>query len=238
MAIAPIDLWYWPGLPGRGEFVRLALEAHAVPYRDCARELGADALATDLASHEQGPAFAPPYIVTEGFAIAQTANILLYLAERFGWGDTTGPLRYWLHQAQLTIMDVAREVHDVHHPVSNTLYYEEQKDEATRAAKPFRDTRMPKFLGWFDQVLDARKGPWIAGERWSYVDLSLFQLVAGLRYAFPRRMATLMPQVPGLEALAGAVAALPELQDYLQSDRRIPFNESGLFRHYPELDAA
>jgi glutathione S-transferase len=231
------DFWYWPEIPGRGEFVRLTLEACGIAYRDRAREGGADALIADMADHGEAPAFAPPYLAIDGVAIAQTANILLYLSERHECGPSGMKSRYWLAQLQLTIMDMVAEAHDVHHPVGVDLYYEDQKAEALRRADGFRNARIPKFLGYFERALTAESRPWLAGGRWSYADLSLFQLVAGLRYAFPLRMATLAEQFPAVMALHDRVAALPELQDYLASDRRLPFSEDGIFRHYPELDA-
>lgn len=231
------DLWYWDGIPGRGEFVRLALEAGKIPYRERARGKDAGTLMKDLSARRDHPPFAPPYLVADGMTIAQTANILLFLGERHGLApaDTAG--RLWVHQLQLTIADAVAEAHDVHHPIASGLYYEDQKGPARLRAKDFRENRMPKFLGYFEQVLQ-RNGPWLArGARWSYADLSLFQLVEGLRFAFPRRMARLEPGFPRLVAHRDAVAALPELADYFGSPRRLPFGE-GIFRHYPELDAA
>lgn len=228
------DLWYWPSIPGRGEFVRLALEASSIPYRDRAREQGAQALVKDMASRHGERPFAPPYLVAGELCIAQTANILLFLSERHRTGE---PDRLWFtHQLQLTIADVAAEVHNVHHPVASTLYYADQKSEAMRAAKAFRDERIPKFLGYFEAVL-RDNGPWLTGPDWTYVDLSLFQLVEGLEYAFPRRIAALEPEMPLVLELRARVAALPELAAYLSSDRRIAFNEDGIFRHYQELDS-
>lgn len=232
------DLWYWPDIPGRGEFVRLTLEACAIPYRDCARASGAQALLDDLAGHDHGPAFAPPYLVTkDGMVVAQTANILAFLSQQHDCGPSTLQDRYWLAQVQLTIMDLVAEAHDTHHPLSVDLYYADQKAQAARRADSFRTARLPKFLGYFDRALAARPGDWLAGARWSYADLSLFHLVAGLRYAFPLRMATLTRDYSRVMALHQRVADLPELRDYLASDRRRPFNEEGIFRHYPELDA-
>ncbi|HUD90280.1 glutathione S-transferase [Sphingobium sp.] len=231
------DFWYWPTIPGRGEFVRLTLEACAIPYRDRAREDGADALMTDMEKHDAGPAFAPPYLSVDGATIAQTANILFYLSERHDCGPSGMKARYWLAQVQLTIMDLVAEAHDVHHPVGVELYYKDQKAESLRRAQGFREQRIPKFLDWFERALRSQDGDWLAGTRWSHADLSLFHLVAGLRYAFPLRMATLLPGYPDLAALHDRVAALPELQDYLSSDRRLPFSEEDIFRHYPELDA-
>ncbi len=232
------DLWYWPTIPGRGEFVRLTLEACAIPYRDRAREEGAEAMIADMAKHDAAPAFAPPYLAIDGATIAQTANILLYLSERHECGPSGMKSRYWLAQVQLTIMDMVAEAHDVHHPVGVGLYYEDQKAETQRRAKEFREERIPKFLSYFEQALSAQGDDWLAGHRWSYADLSLFQLIAGLRYAFPKRMAVVEGDYPDVIALHDRVASLPELSDYLASDRRLSFSEEGIFRHYPELDAA
>ena len=228
------DLWYWAEIQGRGEFVRLALEAARIPYRDRAREEGSDALVKDMAARRGERPFAPPYLVAGELCIAQTANILLVLADRHGL-RVDPDQRWFANQIQLTIADVVAEAHNVHHPVSASKYYKDQKGEAERAAKTFRDERMPKFLGYFEKVL-ADGGPWLLGERWSYVDLSLFQLVEGLTYAFPRRMAALAKDIPLTLKLRDSVAKLPELSDYLASERRIAFNEDGIFRHYPELD--
>jgi glutathione S-transferase len=230
------DFWYWPDIPGRGEFVRLTLEACGIPYHDRAREDGAGALMKDMAGHAHAPAYAPPYIAMDGHTISQTANILMYLSERHECGPTAMKARYWLNQVQLTIMDVVAEAHNVHHPVAVMLYYKDQKAEAARAAEQFREERLPGYFAWFERALAAETGDWLSGSRWSYADLSLFQLLAGLRYAFPRRMAALAPDYPLLMAMYDRVATLPELQDYFRSNRRIAFNNDGIFRHYPELD--
>lgn len=232
----PYDLWYWPEIPGRGEFVRLALEAGGIPYRDRAREEGSKALVQDMATRKGQRPFAPPYLVAGELCIAQTADILLFLGDRHAIGPDDPDRRWFTHQLQLTIADMVAEAHNVHHPVSPSQYYKDQKDEASRAADAFRDERMPKFLGYFESVL-SDGGPWLTGKSWSYVDLSLFHLAEGLSYAFPRRMKALAGKIPLALALRDRVAALPELSSYLASDRRIPFNEDGIFRHYPELDA-
>lgn len=231
------DFWYWPTIPGRGEFVRLTLEACGIAYRDRAREEGAEALMADMAGHAAAPAFAPPYLAIDGTTISQTANILFYLSERHECGPSGMKSRYWLAQLQLTIMDLVAEAHDVHHPVGVDLYYEDQKPESLRRAQGFREQRIPKYLGYFERALTTDRRQWLAGTRWSHADLSLFHLVAGLRYAFPLRMATLAAGFPAVMALHDRVANLPELQDYLVSDRRLPFSEEDIFRHYPELDA-
>ncbi len=230
------QLWYWPGIPGRGEFVRLALEAGGIAYADKAREDGAEALIKDMAERRPEP-FAPPYLVAGKTVIAQVANILLFLGKAHGLAPK-GPRRLFVHEVQLTVADMIAEAHDTHHPVAAMDYYEDQKPEALRKAAAFRAARIPKYCGWFERMLERSRGDWIAGKRWSYADLSLFQLVEGLRYAFPQRMAAVAGDYPRLFALRDAVAALPELQAYFASDRRLPFNEQGIFRHYPELDGA
>lgn len=228
------DLWYWPSIPGRGEFVRLALEAGGIDYRDCAREEGEKALIEDLKRREPRAPFAPPYLVAGDLVIAQTAHILAWLGDRHGLGGDDEATGLWLIQLQLTIADAVAEAHNVHHPVDVSAYYDDQKEEAKRAAKVFGEERIPKFLGYFEAALE--RGDWLGGSRWSYADLSLFQLVEGLRYAFPRRMRTVESTLPKVVALRDRVSELPELADYLASDRRLSFNEDGIFRHYPELD--
>jgi len=231
-------LWYWDGIPGRGEFVRLALEAAGIPYRECAREPGAS-LVDDMRSDRPHPPFAPPYMEVQDGALtlAQTANILLYLGNVHGLAPQDPAGRYWVNQLQLTIADMVAEAHDTHHPIAASDYYEDQRDEARRRAQNFRDERIPKFLGYFEHVLE-RYGDWLAGgDRWSYADLSLYHLVDGLLYAFPKRMAAVSRRYPKVLGLHGRVATLPALQDYLSSGRRLPFGD-GIFRYYPELDGA
>jgi glutathione S-transferase len=230
------DLWYWTGIPGRGEFVRLPLEAAGIPYRDLAREEGDEAVGKHLKELKGHPAFAVPLLEGDGISIAQTANILLYLGEKHGFSPSDTRGRLWVNQLQLTIADVVVEAHDTHHPIAASLYYEDQKDAAARAAKLFRDERIPAFLDYFERA--AGCGDWLAGEAWSYADTSLFQLWHGLRHAFPKRMAVIAGDYPKIAAIVERVAALPRLKEYLASERRLAFNEQGLFRHYPELDAA
>lgn len=231
------DLWYWTGIPGRGEFVRLALEAANIPYLEKTRRAHDkdQALVDDMALPRDDPPFAPPYLVADGVTIAQTANILLFLGDQHGLAPRDAAGRLWVHQLQLTIADLVSEAHDVHHPVGVGLYYEDQRPEALRRAAEFRQERMPKFLGYFERVLK-RRGRWLAGgKHWTYADLSLFHVVEGLRFAFPRRMTALTPQLRHVLALHEDVQALPELAAYLGSQRRLPFSD-GIFRHYPELD--
>jgi len=145
--------------------------------------------------------------------------------------------RLWVNQLQLTIADFVVEIHDTHHPVGVTLYYEDQKAEAARRAALFREHRLPKFLGYFERVLaDNPDSGWLAGDRLTYADLSLFQVVEGLRYAFPEATARVERDTPRASLLRERVAGLPKIAAYLASDRRIPFNTDGIFRHYPELD--
>ena len=233
-------LWYWPTIQGRGEFVRLALEAAGIPYEDCARVQGAEAMMKDLAvwaKSGRGP-YAPPYLALDGHAIAQVANILHYLGQQHDLAPSGLADRHWLDQLQLTIADMVAEVHNVHHPVAMMDYYDDQKPEAARAAAQFRDERLPKYLDHFEAAAAQGSGDWLFADRWTYGDTSLFQLIEGLRYMFPKRMETLEPRYPALLRLHAAVADLPGIRAYLASDRRLPFNTDGIFRHYPELDAA
>lgn len=229
------QLWYWPNIPGRGEFVRLALEAAEIAYEDVAREYGAEALVEDLAGRRGIKPFAPPYLVDGDLCIGQTAHILAYLADRhdFGAGDLETDLG--LIQLQLDVADIVAEVHAVHHPVSGSLYYQEQMDAAYEAAQTFRDHRIPKYLDHFEQALEENGGPFVLGDRWTHVDTSLFQLLQGLDYMFPNRMAQL--DYPRLELVRGATVEIEGIEAYLASDRRLGFNEDGIFRYYPELDS-
>jgi glutathione S-transferase len=241
---ASYELHYWPTIQGRGEFVRLALEYARIPYRDVARLPkskggGEDALWKSLdRAHPRTVPFAPPYLKAGNLVIGQTANILLFLGKRHGLapGDEAGQL--WTHQLQLTIADFVAEVHDTHHPISVGEYYEDQKPAAAKRTAAFRKSRLPKFLGYFANVLDRAGSDWINGKQPSYADLSLFQLVEGSRYAFPRWMHKHEREYPQLLALRDRVAALPSVAAYLQSPRRIAFNEDGIFRYYKELDRA
>ncbi|KQM67470.1 glutathione S-transferase [Sphingomonas sp. Leaf17] len=231
-------LWYWPDLQGRGEFIRLPLEAAGIAYNDCGRMRGAEVMLENMESHGGRQPFAPPYLELDGLIVAQTANILMYLGERHDLAPSGMRDRLWLHQLQLTIADLVAEVHNVHHPVAAMDYYDAQKPEAARAALQFRNERMPKYFDHFEQAIASSSGDWLVDHRWTYADCSLFQIVEGLRYMFPQRMATLEPDYPRLVRIRDQVADLPGIRAYLKSDRRIPFNTDGIFRHYPELDAA
>ena len=234
------ELYYWPGIQGRGEFVRLALEDAGAAYIDVARHKGGMAKMQRLLESPRlkTPPFAPPFLKAGNLLIAQTANILLYLGEKHGLAPRNESGRLFVHQVQLTLADLVAEAHDVHHPVASSLYYEDQKREAKRAAEYFIAERIPKFLGYCEKILKAggKRASYLAGARVSYADLSLFQVVEGLRYAFPRTMKRAEKKLPRVIALRNRVAERPRIAAYLASERRIPSDESGIFRHYPELD--
>jgi glutathione S-transferase len=233
-------LYYWPSIPGRGEFVRLALEEAGAPYEDVARGPKGVAEMTALMDDPRlvHAPFAPPFLVDGDLIIGQTAAILLHLGDRHGLAPKARQGRLWTHQLQLTIADVVAEAHDTHHPIDVGLYYKDQKREAARRAKAFREQRIPKFLGWFEGTLARNpKGPaYLVGRSLSYADLSLLQLIEGLSYAFPRAMERALDAAPHLRAHRTAIAKRPRVAAYLASERRIAFNEDGVFRHYPELD--
>ena len=238
------ELHYWPSIQGRGEFVRLALEAAGAPYIDVARGLedsgqGTSAmlrhLQDDTLTH---PPFAPPFLKDGSVLVGQTAAILHHLAPALKLVARSEQARVWTQQIQLTIADMVAEAHDTHHPVAAGLYYEEQKPEALRRAKEFCSARMPKFMQWFERILlrNPAGSRHLVGGKLSYADLSLFQLVEGLRYAFPQAADRVLAGTPAVVQLHDRVAALPRVAAYLQSERRIAFNEQGIFRRYPELD--
>jgi glutathione S-transferase len=235
------ELYYWAGIQGRGEFVRLALEQAGAEYVDAAREPGGEQTMLRLLGGEgdEHPPFAPPFLKAGELVIGQTANILFYLGAHHPLAPADEPGGLWAHQLQLTIADFVDEIHDTHHPIAGSLYYEDQRREARARASEFVKSRAPKYLGYFERVLERNKAGvhHLVGAGLSYPDLSLFQIVAGLRYAFPRTMARLEPRHPRVVALHDQVAAQPRIAAYLASDRRIAFNQQGVFRHYPELDA-
>jgi glutathione S-transferase len=233
------QLFYWPEIQGRGEFVRLALEDAGAAYDDVARSKGGmnRMLAMMDGGRDKHPPFAPPFLKAGRLVIAQSANILFYLGARLKLAPRDEAGRLWLHQLQLTVTDFVKEAHDTHHPLGGELYYEDAKPEAKRYSENFLKTRVPKYLGYFETVLKKSGGPHVLGRKFSYVDLSLFQLVEGLRYAFPKAMKPVERKLPGVVALHDRVAQRPRLKAYFGSKRRIAFNEMGIFRHYPELDA-
>ena len=238
------QLHYWPGIQGRGEFVRLALEAAGKPYMDVARgpsnqRLGVAAMMTAMQSPaQQHPPFAPPFLVHGQRVIAQTAAILLYLGPRLGLVGKSDVKRVWTHQLQLTIADAVTEAHDTHHPLATHLFYEDQQEAAMVRARAFCEQRMPKFLAWFESVLERNPAGdrHLVGGRMSYADLSLFQLVEGLQYAFPKASRRALRRAPRVRSLHISVAQHRRVAAYLASSRRIPFNEDDIFRRYPALD--
>ncbi|MCY1047535.1 glutathione S-transferase [Corallococcus sp. bb12-1] len=243
MSDAKFHLYYWPGLPGRGEFVRLVLE-----------EAGADWVDVGLLPESQGggaravmealgqgavPAYAPPVLKVGDLEIAQAPNICSYLGERFGLVPPDEAARLHARQFQLTVADVVAEAHDTHHPIAVMKTYEEQKEPAKARAEVFRTQRIPKYLGYFERVLKANTrggGRYLLGGDFSYPELGLFQLVEGLLYAFPNAMRRIAPQVPGVMALRERIAERPRIAAYKNSKRAQPFNPKGIFRHYVELD--
>jgi glutathione S-transferase len=233
----PYELYYWPSIQGRGEFVRLTLEEAGARYVDVTRteKRGMAAMMEMLEGEGHAP-FAPPFLKAGKLVIAQTANILQFLGPRHGLAPAGEAGRLWTHQLQLTIADFVDEIHDTHHPIASGLYYEEQQKEAKRRADDFVATRAPKYLDYFERIIEANDGRHLVGRRCTYADLSLFQIVAGLRYAFPKMMTRLERKLPRVVALHESVAERPRIAAYLRSERRIPFNQEGIFRHYPELD--
>lgn len=238
------ELHYWPTIQGRGEFVRLALEAAGAPYVDVARGAesagrGVPALLGAMDDPAQPhPPFAPPFLKDGALIVGQTAAILHHLAPTLKLVARSEQARVWTQQIQLTVGDMVDEAHDTHHPISASLYYEDQKPEALRRAQAFCRERLPKYLGWFERILERNPGGsrQLVGGKLSYADLSLFQLVEGLRYAFPNAAQQALARTPLVVALNARVAGLPRVAAYLRSERRLPFNEQGLFRRYPELD--
>jgi glutathione S-transferase len=231
------QLFYWPEIQGRGEFVRLALEDAGAPYDDVARKAGgSERMFAMMNGRDKRPPFAPPFLKAGRLVIAQVAEILFYLGPRLKLAPRAEADRLWLHQLQLTVADFVKEVHDTHHPLGSGLYYEDAKPEAKRFTENFLAERAPKYLGYFETVLKKSGGPYLLGRKASYGDLSLFQLVDGLRYAFPKAVRRIERKVPRVVAVRDRVAEREGIKKYLAAPRRIPFNESGIFRHYPELD--
>jgi len=230
------ELYYWPGIQGRGEYVRLALEEAEADYADVARGARGVAAMMKMMETKGTPPFAPPFLKAGSLVIGQVANILFYLGPRLGLAPKAEPGQLWLHQLQLTVTDFVVEVHDTHHPLGPSLYYEDQKAPAKKRTEEFWNERVPKYMGYFERLLKDNGGAYVTGRRLTYIDLSMFQLVEGLRYAFPNRMKAFEKKIPGLLELRDKVAARPNIKAYLESDRRIAFNEDGIFRHYKALD--
>jgi len=233
------ELYYWPQIQGRGEFVRLALEEAGADYVDVARRGrgGVAAMLRLLDGRRMAhPPLAPPFLKAGARIIGQTANILFFLGPRHGLAPRAEDARLWTNQLQLTIADFVAEVHDTHHPIASGLYYEQQRRAAKQRAEEFHKHRAPKFLGYFERVLERSSGPHLLGRGLTYADLSLFQVVDGLRFAFPKSMRRLERKVARVMGLHERVAQRPRIATYLASKRRIAFNQWGIFRHYPELD--
>jgi len=238
------ELFYWPSVQGRGEFVRLALEDAGADYVDVAREAeskGRGVSAMMALMEGDGttrPQFAPPFLRDGKIVVGQTAAILLYLGNRLGLAPKNEAGRLWTHQIQLTITDIVAESYNSHHPIDEDLYFHEQKAEAIHRSDVFRRTRLPKFLEWFELVLENNpaRGNYLVGGSTTYADLSLFQVLEGLDYAFPKAVARVLAGLPRVTELRLAVAQRPRIKSYLASDRRLPFDETDVFRRYPELD--
>jgi len=234
------ELYYWPGIQGRGEFIRLALEEAGADYADMARSNTGMTTMMEFLEGERTlhPPFAPPFLKAGEQVIAQTANILLFLGPKLALAPQDEAARLWTHQLQLTIADLVGEAHDTHHPIAGGLYYREQKPEALRRAADFTEARLPKFLDYFESVIgrNPHGDTWMTGDALTYADLSMFQVIEGLRYAFPRTMKNLERVYPRLVALHDRVAARKKIKAYLNSKRRLPFSNDDVFRHYKELD--
>jgi glutathione S-transferase len=236
----PYELYYWDGLQGRGEFVRLAMEEAGADYIDISRGSHGTAAMMKLLKSESEPhiPFAPPFLKDGDLIISHVANILFYLGPKLGLVPQDEVLRFVANGLQLTIADFVAEVHDTHHPLSTNLYYEDQREAAKIRSADFIEHRIPKFLGYFERVLEQNPAgnEYAVGKALTYVDLSLFQIIEGLQYAFPRASTHFDKRYPALAAIHDAVRKRPNIKSYLASDRRLDFNEYGIFRHYPELD--
>lgn len=233
------ELYYWPGIQGRGEFARLVLEDTGTDYVDVAREPGGMARMQRVLGGSE-PAllpFAPPFLHAGKLWLAQSALIASFLGERLGLAPAGEPAQLVARTLMMTIADFVDEIHDTHHPIAVDKYYAEQKAAAKQRAASFRSARLPKFLAYLEDNLERGGTGVLVGRKITYVDLAAFQIVEGLSYAFPRAFARRRRKVPGLLALRDRVAKRPRLAKYLASERRLPFNEYGIFRRYPELDA-
>lgn len=249
------ELLYHPSIPGRGEFIRLCFEATGVAYTDIANEKpnGYDEVQNICKPNNNDttnpPIFAPPALRVPGagpngspLLISQTPNILMYLAERLGLAPEDEAGTYHVYQLAFTALDLNNEVHDTHHPLAVEKYYEEQKDAALEKARDVREKRLPKFLAYFEACLGFNKekgggeGRFLVGSRLTFADLVVWQVIDGLRFAFPKEMEARAGEYPDL--LKGFYEGIKQeggLKEYLKSERRLPYSQ-GIFRYYPELD--
>jgi len=230
------ELYYWPTIQGRGEFVRLLLEDAGADYIDVVRKPeseggGVQALRALVEASEH---FAPPFLKDGETMVSQTPLIMDYLGERHGLTPRDTDRRRDTLRLSMVLSDFLVEAHDVHHPLAKEFFYEDQREEALRRAPSFRQMRIPKFYDYFEQLLQSNG--YLVGDACSHAEFSLFQVVEGMRYAFPRTMARLEPKYPNVITLRDRIASRTGVATYLTSERRIPFNEHGIFRHYPELD--
>lgn len=202
------ELYYWPTIQGRGEFVRLAFEAAGADYVDVSRQDDGAAM-TALMKDAATPSFAPPFVRLGGRTIGQVAAILAWLGPQLGLSPDGDSDRAWLNQIQLTLADLVAEAHDTHHPVDLMAYYDDQKPEAARRAEGFRTARIAKFLTWAETVLtrNPHGADGMVGDRLTYADLSLFQVVEGLTYAFPKAAGRVLATTPKVVAVRDRVAA-------------------------------
>jgi glutathione S-transferase len=247
---APYELIYWPGVPGRGEHVRLALEEAGASYTDSAHQKDGMKLVTsqinakNLGDALNPPPLAPPILKHGDLTINQTPNILLYLGPRLGLvpsADEDEDGIYRVNELTLTALDgLSNEAHDCHHPVATGLYYEDQKEESKRKSQDYIANRIPKFLGYFERVLKgeaSQGGKWLYGGELTYADLVLFQCLDGVKFAFPNAMGRLEKEgkYKAVFELYERVKDRPKIKEYLASERRQKYS-MGIYRHYPELD--
>lgn len=249
------ELLYHPSVPGRGEFIRLALEAASIPYNDVANndKKGYSIVQAACSPKSTGdtdgnpPAFAPPALRVPGagkdgktLLIYQTPNILIYLGPHLGLAPEDEVERLWVNQNMLTALDLNNETHDTHHPIAVMQYYEDQKEEALKKSKNFRENRIPKYFSFFERVLkgneETGKGKYLVSDMLTYADTTLWQVMDGLHFAFPKELEARSNDYPLLfGTFYPSIKEEKHLKEYLASDRRLPYS-MGVFRHYPELD--